>query len=268
MRRCEPKGSVQAVDRALQLIDLLAAGRKSLPLSVLAEQSGLSLTTVHRLLGTLMAHGLVEQSPETSRYRLGMRFVELGMEILDRQSVRTVAYPVLNRLMEECKEVVHLGIVSDFEVVYVEKIDCYQTLRMYSQIGRRSPLHCTGLGKALLAHLPPEDVREFLKRKGCRRYTERTITGVKELLAELALIRERGYALDNEEHEPGIRCVAAPVFGFRRTVVAALSVAGPTLRMDDAKVAQLIPLVREAAAEVSRRLGYRPEAAVVVSAAE
>jgi DNA-binding IclR family transcriptional regulator len=248
------------VERALHLVDLLAQGRPSLPLSRLAEQSGLSLTTVHRLLGTLMAHGLVEQDPETSHYRLGLRFVEIAMDILARQSVRSVSYPTLARLGEECKEVVHLGIMSEYEVVYVEKIDSYQTLRMYSQIGRRSPMHCTGLGKAILAFLPPRQFREFLKRKGCRWYTEHTFTDPKALAAELAAIRERGYALDDEEHEPGIRCVAAPVFGFRGDVVAAVSVAGPTLRLDEERIAALIPRVTEAAATISARLGYRPGA--------
>lgn len=268
MRRQGPQGSVQAVERALRLVDLLATGRPSLPLSRLAEQSGLSLTTVHRLLGTLMTHGLVEQDPETSQYRLGFRFVQIGMEILDRQSVRSVSYPVLTELMEQAREVVHLGIVSDYEVVYVDKIDSYQTLRMYSQIGRRSPLHCTGLGKALLAHLAPRDVKTFLKHKELRRYTRNTLTTAKALLAELAQIRERGYALDNEEHEEGIRCVAAPVFGFRGTVVAAISVAGPTLRINREKVEQLIPLVTKAAADISARLGYRPGSATGDQAVE
>lgn len=258
MRRREPTGGVQTVQRAFQLVDLLAHGRPSLPLSRLAEESGLSLTTVHRLLGTLMAHGFVEQDPDTSHYRLGMRFVEIGMEILDHQSIRAVSYPVLSGLMEQAKEVVHLGIVSDYEVVYVEKIDSYQTLRMYSQIGRRSPLYCTGLGKALLANLPPREISDFLRRKPLNRYTPNTLTTPKALLAELALIRERGYSLDNEEHEEGIRCVAAPVFGFRSDAVAALSVAGPTLRLNDEKIRRLIPLVLRAAADISARLGHRP----------
>jgi DNA-binding IclR family transcriptional regulator len=148
--------------------------------------------------------------------------------------------------------------VSDCEVVYVEKIDSYQTLRMYSQIGRRSPMYCTGLGKALLAYLAPHELKVFLKRKELHRHTEHTLTTSKALLAELEQIREQGYALDNEEHEEGIRCVAAPVFGFRGQAVAAISVAGPTLRLNDEKIAYLIPLVREAAADISARLGHRP----------
>jgi DNA-binding IclR family transcriptional regulator len=249
-------GTVQAVSHCLALIDALASKDQARGVTDLAAELRLAKSTVYRLLQTLVVHGYAVQDARTGRYRLGLKLLELGSAVLGGLSIRTIAQPHLQALMEATNETVQLGVLEGHEVVYADKIDSQQTIRMYSRVGRRSPLHCTALGKVLLAYQLAGDVRGLLASE-LRRCTARTITTAGRLREELERIRREGYALDNEEFEEGLRCVAAPVRDHTEAVVASLGVAGPAARLGPARLPVLIKRVTEAADAVSADLGYK-----------
>lgn len=247
---------VQSVSRSLRILEALGRSDRPQSLAEITTAVRLPKTTVHRLLETLQIEGYVEQNPVTRQFLLSSKILELAASFLGRLDVREVARPVLMELWQQSQETVHLGLLDDGEVLYIEKLESPHTIRMYSEIGRRAPLHCTGLGKALLAHLPAEEIDRIVIRRGLQRYTENTLVNRADLLEELAAIRSRGAAFDNEEHEKSVRCVAAPVFDGQGQVIAAISIAGPAFRMTPERQKDLEPHVVAAAQRISRRLGY------------
>ncbi|MFB3818252.1 MAG: IclR family transcriptional regulator [Candidatus Methylomirabilales bacterium] len=265
-RRASAPAPVRAVDHCLQLIEALARTRESRGVTELSAELDLAKSTIHKLLRTLLRRSYVVQEAGSGRYRLGLKFLELGAVVMGGLSIREVAQPHLQALMEATRETVHLGMLEGHEVVYADKIESPLTIRMYSRVGRRSPLHCTALGKALLAYQPEQELRRILSA-GLRRYTRRTITAGARLRAELQRIREEGYALDNEEFEAGLRCVAAPIRDHTQAVVASLGIAGPAARLGPARLPTLTKHVKEAADAVSAALGSRAAGAAVRRAA-
>lgn len=251
---------IRAVEHCLKLIDALSANEQARGVTELSGELRLAKSTVYRLLQTLAGRDYVVQDPATGRYRLGLKLLELGALVSDHLTIRTVAQPHLQRLMEATKETVHLGLLEGRQVVYADKIESPQTIRMYSRVGRQSPLHCTALGKALLAYQPEQMLRGFL-RAGLRRYTSRTIAAPGRLRTELKRVREEGCALDNEEFEEGLRCVAAPIRDHAEAVIASLGIAGPAARMEPGRLPALIKHVKEAADAVSAALGHKGVAA-------
>jgi IclR family KDG regulon transcriptional repressor len=249
--------SVQSVDRALHLLDLLKEHTDGLGITELANRMHLAKSTVHRLLTSLKKHGYVRQDPLTEHYQLGLKLIELGSVVTQSLELRKIATPIMNRLAQDTGETSHLVVLENGEVVYIEKIESPYTIRMYSLIGKRAPVHCTGVGKAIIAHLPEERVRQIVEQRGLPKFTENTITNLEDLLVHLREIREKGYALDREEHETGICCVAAPVFNHQGEPVAGLSVSGPIMRMDENKVKFCVDRVVHYANEISKNLGFR-----------
>jgi DNA-binding IclR family transcriptional regulator len=225
-------------------------------LGELSLAASLPKSTTHRLLRTLIQHKLVRQDNKTGQYVPGLKLFEMAYRVLNRMELRTQALPVLERLNRQTNLTVHLAILDDGEVVYIEKREADRPIRMYSAVGKRAPAHCTGLGKALLAHLPEEELRRIVQEKGLRRYTANTITTWDELVDHLARVRARGYALDNGEHEEMIHCVAAPVRDHTGQVVAAISLTGAVNHMSLEYAESLSTLVLRAAEEISRRIGY------------
>ncbi len=249
--------NVQAVDRTLAILETLAAHRNSVPLSVLAREVGLNVSTVHRLLHTLMGRGFVQQEAESGRYRLGLKIFELGTAALSALDVRQMGRPLLEEIVRTCNESANLVVLDQDEVVYVDQVESSRQVKMIAKIGGRAPVYCTGAGKAILAHLPPADRDRLLEHVTLQRRTARTIVDPEDLRRELAGIARRGYSLDLEEMEEGVRCVAAPVWNSFGRVVAAVSVSGPSSRLTDEYLeAKLIPTVRSAALQLSRRLGF------------
>jgi len=198
----------------------------------------------------------VEKDRETGKYALGVACLELGSAILNRSDIRKEALPILNGLRDDCKETVHVARLAGSEVVYLEKLEGLLPIGiMGSRVGRRAPAHCTGLGKAMLAYKPEGEIRRLYAEFGLRRFTSNTITDLTKLLSELACIRERGYAIDNEEHEPDVKCVAVPIFDYRQNMVGAISVSGPARRIDRAIAeGELVARVREAGKAICNRL--------------
>ena len=247
---------IRSVAHSLKLVDALAATDQGRGVTELSGELRLAKSTVYRLLQTLVGHSYVVQDPTTGRYHLGLKLLELGALVSNRLSIRRIAQPHLQRLMEATNETVHLGLLEGHEVVYADKIECSQTIRMYSRVGRRSPLHCTALGKALLAY-QPEDVLREVFRERLQRRTARTVTTARALRAELEQVRMKGHASDNEEFEEGLRCLAAPVRDHTGAVVASVGIAGPAARLDPGRLPELVKLVQEAAEAVSGALGYK-----------
>ncbi|WP_329014233.1 IclR family transcriptional regulator [Streptomyces sp. NBC_00690] len=218
--------------------------------------SGLSMnkSTVLRLLAPLCEVRLIEQDMRTGRYRLGSRTAQLGHVYLDGLDLRDTAHDVLERLVSDTGETSYLVIPDLPDIVYVDKIESPQAVRMHSPVGSRRPAYCTGVGKALLAHTDVEAVDAALAH-GMPRRTPHTLATPDALHTDLAVIRSRGYAVDDMENEPDVRCVAAPVFDHAGAAVCAVSVSGPATRITSDRVPALGSLVSAAAAEISQRLG-------------
>lgn len=250
---------IRAVERALELLEAFSIAEPEFNLTELSERLGLNASTVFRLLATLQGRGYVEQSPENGRYRLGSACLRLGSVYLAQADLRRRLTPLLVTLRDECRETVHLATLDRkrMEVVYLEKLEGLLPIGlMGSRVGGRSPAYCTGLGKAMLAHESPEAVQAFYQAHGLQAYTPQTTTTLETLSRELAGIRRRGYALDNAEHEPGVKCVAAPVWNHRQEVIGAISVAGPAERIEQLIAAEgLIEKVKAVAAEASELMG-------------
>lgn len=253
-------GNVQSIDRALSIVEEIARAGQDLGVTELARRLSLNKSTVHRLLSTLESRGYVEQNHETGRYGLGLKILELGSSAANRLALRDIARPVLEQLSRDLGEAVNLVVLSGGEAVYIDKVETETMIRMHFQLGKRSPLHCTAAGKVLLAH-QGQPVERVLREAELKRYTPNTITRVDRLAQHLAEVRQRGYAVDDEEQELGVRCVAAPVWDQEGRVAAAVSVSGPILRVTSERVPQIVAALTDATARISRRLGYRQELA-------
>ena len=252
----ERENVVKSVARALDIIELVGRSKQGLGVTEISKQMDINKSSVFRILATLSQYGYIEQNEATGKYRLGYMFLDISSKLLDSLDVRTEAQPILRELEQETNEVVHLVVYDQGEVVYIEKLDGNETLRMHSKVGKRAPVHCTSVGKAILSHLPAADVLATIERKGLPSHTSHTIVEKGAFLQELAKVKENGYALDLEENEIGIRCIAAPVFDHTGNVAAAVSISGPTLRMTDERLLVLSRRMIQAGKAVSKRLGY------------
>lgn len=260
MAKDEQRYIIRSVSRALELLKTFSGAQSELSLAEISRCLNLNRSTTFRLLVTLQAHGYLEQDRESRKYRLGVTCLELGTVFLNQSDIRKEALPILSRLRDECKETVHLARLAGSEVVYLEKLEGLLPIGiMGSRVGGRVPAHCTGLGKAMLAYIPEAEMRRLYAESDLPRFTPNTITGLTELLSELACIRQRGYAVDSEEHEPDVKCVAVPIWNYRQNVVGAISVSGPAGRIERGITEQgLVSKVQEAGRAISSRLaGYK-----------
>ncbi|WP_029423076.1 IclR family transcriptional regulator [Alicyclobacillus macrosporangiidus] len=253
--------TVKSVDKAFWLLEVVSDHPDGIAITELANRVGMYKSTVHRLLSTMMRRGYIEQDPKTGRYKLGYTVLDLGMKLLSSIDLRREALPYLQELAHLSNEVVHLALLDRGEVVYIDKVESANTIRMHSRVGTRVPVHATGLGKAILAFLPRREVQAIIDRYGLPKLTEHTITNRDAFLQSLQETRRTGYAFDIEEHQAGVCCVAAPVFEHSGRVVAACSVSGPSIRMGPDRLRELVPLVKEAGLRISERLGYGDGAA-------
>ncbi|WP_127792709.1 IclR family transcriptional regulator [Agromyces sp. LHK192] len=236
---------VKSVARVFDLLELIADAGGDVTLSELSTMAELPLPTIHRLLRTLVSLGYARQLANR-RYALGPRLVRLG-EVANRQFGQ-IARPQLKQLVERLGETANLATLDGDRVIYVSQSPSPHAMRMFTEVGRRSYLHCTSVGKAILAELPEERVREIVSRTGLPAETEHSITSLDALLEDLHRVRERGYAIDDGEQEIGVRCYAMSVPGA--PVPTAVSVSGPVARVDDAFAERAIPVLREAAGEI------------------
>lgn len=247
---------VKSVSRALDIITLVSLKKGGLGVTEIANQIDINKSSVYRILSTLVQYGYVEQDHETGRYKLGYKFLEISSKLLESIDLRAEARMYLQELENETNEVIHLVVYDQGEVVYIEKLDGNETLRMHSKVGKRAPMHCTSVGKAILAHLPSSIVLDILDRKGLPMHTDKTITNKEAFLAELMTVRQKGYALDLEENEYGITCIAVPIFDHMGQAIAAVSISGPTIRMTEQRLDQLQIRMQHIGKQISGRLGF------------
>ncbi|MET0599830.1 MAG: HTH-type transcriptional regulator BhcR [Mesorhizobium sp.] len=249
--------AVQSLDRALRILAIVADS-DGLSLSEIAAQSDIAASTAYRMLTTLETHGMVEFDPADQLWSVGVQTYRLGAAFLRRRKLVDRARIVMQELMEKTGETANLGVAEENCVVFVSQVETHQAIRAFFRPGTRSPFHASGIGKAILAQLPPARVAAILAGAPLETFTDRTLSTPPALALDLEQIRLRGYALDDEERHPGMRCIAAPVFNEFGEPIAGVSVSGPTVRMTPERVAALGPLVAEAAAEVTRTIGGRP----------
>jgi len=246
---------IQAIERAVAILNAFSAETPELGVTELAERLGLHKSTVHRFLVNLEAGGLVERNARTARYRLGLRIFELGGLVLQQMNLWDEALPFLEGLVRDTGETGHLAVLDGGEAIYIERVEARRALRIPSAVGRGYPAHATNLGKVLLADLAPDRLRQIVGEGPLGAFTPHTITDPSELEAELERIRAQGFAVDNEEYDDGLRCIGAPIHDHTGQVVAAIGIGGPVTRVTPARLAPLAELVMAAARGLSRRLG-------------
>ncbi|MFD7921609.1 IclR family transcriptional regulator [Streptomyces sp. NPDC059740] len=245
----------QTVDRALRILPLLAEGPAGL--EQVATALEVHKSTALRLLRTLHEHGLVHRQPD-QRYRLGARLFALASQAVENLDVREIAHPHLVELNEKCGHTVHLAVYEENEVLYIDKVDSRYPVRMYSRVGKPVAITVAAVAKLLLADLPEPERRAIAERLDYPRYTPRSITDAPAFLAELAQVREQGWATDLGGHEESINCVGAPVRGTDGRVVAAMSVSAPNVVVSAEELLSLLPLVRRTADAISREYSGNP----------
>jgi DNA-binding IclR family transcriptional regulator len=251
--------TVQSVIRALFLLELLAKETTSVSLSELSQKASLKMTTVHRLLTTLMAKSFVKQDDLSLRYQLGVKTFEIGNAALFVNDLRSIARPFLKQLLERTNETINLAILEDTEVIYIDQIESTNVVivKMFAQVGSRGPAYCTGTGKVLLADLNTDELRKRFSQVNFVKFTEYTITDLKQLIKILNKIKIDGYALDFSERDSGVTCVAVPVKNFDGRVQAAISVSAPAQRMSTERIHQeILPALLSASSYISQKLGF------------
>jgi len=246
---------IQSVEKALNILELLAE-KQELSVTKVAECLGLNRAGSHRFLATLRELGYVEKDAD-SRYQLTFKILKLGMQFANRFEIRNVARPHMQKLSSISNETINLGYWDGKGIVHIDKIDSQEVLRIDPGIGTRVPAYCTGLGKAVLASLPEEELEEYMESVKLEPYTPKTITTRKRLKEELKKTRERGFAIDDEELAQGLRCVGAPVFDYRGYPSYSMSVSGPAMRLDKKRMKHIQKHVSEICADLSAHLGMQ-----------
>ena len=250
-------GQVQSLTRGLSILDVLAKAEGGLTLTDVSQRVGLPPSTTHRLLATLEKTGFVYQAGDLGFWYVGLHAFAVGSSFLANRDFVAQSHPYMRRLMEQAGETVNLAILDGTEAVFIDQVQCRETMRTIVKLGSRVPLHASGVGKAIFAALSNEQIDAILKVKGLPRITPHTITAPETMWAALRMIRQRGFSFDDEEHLPGTRCVASSIYDEHGESLAAISIAGPSARLPDERIRQLGPLVAHVAEDITRKLGGR-----------
>lgn len=252
---------ISSLAKGLRVLELLAE-KQALKVSDVARHLGQNRAASHRFLATLKQLGYVEKD-ENDRYRLTFRVLELGMKVANRNEILRIVRPYMNEISLAFNETVNLGYFDGRDILHLDKIDSKEVLRMDSELGSRAPAYCTALGKMLLALLPVEEREEYIQKRRLVSHGPNTITSRKQLRQEIQRVRERRYAVDDEELAPGLRCVAAPVFDHTGRAVYAISVSGPAVRMTLERIGRIQPRLSSVCEQISARLGHSVETAAL-----
>jgi DNA-binding IclR family transcriptional regulator len=245
---------LNSLDRAVSVLEVLGGSDVPLSLAEICERMGLHKSTAHRSLMVLERSGLIERTLE-NRFRLGLRLYELGNRAVEQVDMRTRVYPHLRRLSAQVGETVHLGVLQKTSVVYLDKVEPNRRVCTSSKTGSSNPVYCTSLGKAMLAFQPQETIDQIVASIHFVRYTPKTLYTIDSLLKDLGRIRHRGYAIDDEEIELGVRCIGAPIFNENQRAIAAVSLSGPTSRIAAQKVPSMAEHLLLCSREISASLG-------------
>lgn len=248
--------SIRVLDRAFDIIEALSASRDPLSLADISKKTGLSKSTAHRILASMVERRYIEHD-EDGRYHIGYKFIETASSRINSLELLSEAKPCLSRMLWDLNLMTHMGVLEGADVVYVEKMDVYPHTRLYTQVGYRSPAFCSSMGKCLLSSLSGDELARVLDCCDFRRYTPYTICSKTELIEHLRQVRAQGWAMDNEEYQLGHRCIGAPVFDYRGEAVAAISASGTLAELADDRVEMVVAEVVSAARHLSRRMGYQ-----------
>ncbi len=248
---------IQSLDRALELLNIIASAETGISLTELSREAKLNSSTAYRLLSTLVVRGYAYQDPANKTYRLGAQSLYIGQAALTQIDLRQIAIPLLKELADETNELANLVELREDHAVYIAQERAgNRAVQMFTQLGVKVPLHCSGVGKAMLANLEEVDLQRLIEAGTLEAYTVNTISNPLKLRTELDLIRKRNYATDNEEREVGVRCIAAPVFQAGGRAVAAVSISGPPARLRPENDQDLSQFVIQAAGQISKLLGH------------
>ena len=247
---------VQVIDRTFDIIELLAVEPQGLGVSDVARRLSLNKSTAHRILNAITDRGYLEKTVD-GVYSLGMQFVELTSRKLGSIELTTEAKPFLNELTAKLGQSSHLAILDGNDAVYIDKVEVTKNFRLYSQIGKRIPVYCSGLGKSLLLDTDNQTILSLLRCCSMEQLTETTLLSPEAVLDEIKVGRMRGWTVDNEEHDEGIRCIAAPIYDYRWKIIAAISSAGPSSFFTIEKDEEYSKIVCQTARNISARMGYR-----------
>ncbi len=248
---------VRAVDHALQLLSCYSE-REEMGVTELSKNLGLHKNNVFRILATLEFRGYIEQNKKTEGYRLGPKIFELGLIFKYQMGLIKHAKPVMEEIVKRHNETTYLGVLRNIYAIYIDNVETNYTVRVVSRVGSQIPAYASAIGKVQLAHLPSDDLDRLFRDRRLRSLTGNTITDKDVLMEELRKVAQEGYALDNEEFEEDVRCVASPIRDYTRWVVAGLSISGPAFRITDEVIPDLIETVKWGALQISKSLGYVP----------
>lgn len=246
---------VRVLDRAFDILDILSENIVPMRLSEIATASGLSKSTVHRILSAMLERSIVAKT-ETGAYTIGYKIIEFAGTHINNLELLTEAKPYLSRIMRELDLTAHLGILDGADVVYLEKLDGHPNAQSYTQVGHRSPGFCSSIGKCLMAGMSRDELDDVLDLCDFKKYTPNTITNRRDYIRHLKEVRRQGWAMDDEEYEIGHRCIGATVYDYRGLPVAAISASGSVSLLSDDRIEAVIGKVKELAAQLSRQIGY------------
>lgn len=248
--------NVQVIDRTLDIIEQLSQSDKPIGTTALAKNTGLNKSTVSRILSTLQARDYVKKDKISGKYSIGPKLIALVSCYIGNLELETEARPYLSSLASDLNLTAHLGILDGNEVIYIEKMDHFPTKQLYSQIGHRVPAYCSSLGKCLLARYSRDELKNLMGTSRFKPYTENTITEIEKLREQLRVIRDQGWAMDNQEYEVGHMCVGAPIYDYRGEIIAAVSASGTASVITSDNLPIIIETVKQAGKEISQCMGY------------
>lgn len=248
---------LNSLDRGLQILEVLAFTKRPMGVTELSEWLDADKASIYRTLATLESHSLVEQDPETKKYSLGLKLIELSGVLLSQLELRVRAKPFLKELCERTNESAHLTTFVNNSIVYIDREESTGRITIKAEIGVEAPFHCTATGKAVAAFLDDSRIDELIETKGLNPYTPKTIVSPAMLKAHFAMIREKGYAIDDEEFDIGVRCIAAPVRDFKGRVIGSVGISGSIITMTFENMQRYIPIVLEISKKISLAMGYK-----------
>lgn len=249
---------ILVVDQALNVLEQFLESHAELGLSDLSTRLNLQKNKVFRILATLENRGYIERNAKHETYRLGLKNLRLCQNFMNSMGLIRHARPVLETILEKCKETSYVSVMNDFDIIYLSAVESELPVRVVPRVGSRLPFYCTEAGKVLAANMSLEAFRENIKTKTLKQFTSNTICDPDELFEQLRNTARIGYAVDNEELEVGVRCIGAPIRDYKKNIIGAVSVSGPSMRFSQERMEhEIIPLVKEAADEISMKLGFR-----------
>ena len=251
----DKNSNIQVIERALDIIELLSTQQNGIGVTEISKETNLHKTTVHRILSSLYARNYVEKN-KYGKYKLGFKLIEIVGCHINELELLTEARPFLLELSSKYNLTSHLGVLDGYNVVYIERLETFKHMRLYTQIGYRVPAYCSSLGKCLLSSLSEKELDAIMKDYKFERYTENTICDIKELKKQLRNIRIQKWAMDNQEQMLGQRCIAAPIYDYKGEVIAAVSGSGNLEQLPDEKTKDVAEYIVNIAIEISKRLGY------------